>query len=144
MKFKSINQMTCIQAADAETFEARVNEVLFRVTFPKIELDKNVPFTAYIWYRIEKEIPETLEECYQVHGAGRKCGDCVHFKPVKDKRRKWHPCEYASYKKTQIEADACDRYYIELEEAKEARRQAQAGRYDQRGGVLANNWEVMQ
>ena len=126
MRYKSTTKMTCIHAENAETFEARINDVLFRVSFPKIEIDRNLPYTAYITYRTEQEIPETRAECYQVHGAGKRCGDCDHFRPVKDKRRKWHPCEYAAYKKTEITADACDRFYIEQEQKKDEERKRRA------------------
>lgn len=118
MKSYKVQQIKCIQEQTAEEFERRVNEALMSIDYPKIEMDKNVPFTCYIFFTKTFEEPETVAERYELQGMNRTCADCPHLERTSDRRRKMFPCPYSEYGITRITTPACDRYYIEMEQTK--------------------------
>lgn len=114
MKHERKNQIKVVHEQTAEAFEEKVNRALIRLNNATIEMDRNIPFCAYIFYQTERYYDaDTIAECFELYGGGRKCIDCGHFRPTEDRRRKWQPCEFAAYGKTCADANACDLYYIE-------------------------------
>ena len=120
MKYERKNQIKVIHEQTAEAFETKVNQTLLRFNNAKIEMDRNIPFCAYIFYQTERYYDaDTIAELFEICGGVRKCVDCGHFKPTEDRRRKWQPCEFAAYGKTCADANACDLYYLERMEQRE-------------------------
>ena len=131
MKCSRVKQIICIQEQSAAAFQAKVNEALLTVASPTIEMDRNVPFTCYIFYTVEIQEPETIADEYELAGCGKTCGDCPHFEDTGDKRRKTFKCAYAEYGVSRGTMPACDKYYEELEQRKHEEMEKRRRRKDQ-------------
>lgn len=106
-------QMYCVSESNGKIFEMKMNEILLTVRNPKIEIDKTKPFTAYIFYKITQDIPETVEEAFSlVEKQKHHCTECPHFERNKDKRRRWHWCLYHK-KKIHQDNTVCETFYQE-------------------------------
>lgn len=127
MKYSRVQQIICIQEQTAAAFQERVNEALMTVASPRIEMDRNVPFTCYIFYTEEKKEAETIADEYELAGCGHTCEECPHLERTGDKRRKKFRCKYAEHGLSCLSMPACDKYYEEMERRRNA--EIQEGRY---------------
>lgn len=114
MRNAKIKQCACISEASAAAFQDAANAILAQTPEPEIVIDKTQPFTAYIFYKVSKEVPETVLELLELldHDGGRaQCQDCPEFIRSKDKRRKWGKCRRKNTE-TRTDARACELYYL--------------------------------
>lgn len=115
MRNEHYKQVACVSELDAESFEQKINTILAGIIDPEIILDKAKPFTAYIIYRVRKDVPETvleLLEMLDVDGGCATCQNCPHLVRSKDKRKKWHKCGLTG-EQVKEDSRACETYYIE-------------------------------
>lgn len=111
IKFK---QCACISEASAGAFQDAINAILQQTPEPEIVIDKTQPFTAYIFYRVRKDAPETVLELLEMldtSGGHAQCKDCPAYEPPTDKRRKWGHCRQKN-EKTRGDLRACEIYYL--------------------------------
>lgn len=121
MRYVRKKRFRCIQAQDAEEFEAEMNELFELAINPEIKYDERLSFTAYVVYTYEANVAETLADEYELAGKGRTCGECPYLERDGHKSKKIFPCRYATYGRTMIDTKACDRYYIEFAEELEGK-----------------------
>lgn len=111
IKFK---QCACISEASAGAFQDAINAILQQTPEPEIVIDKTQPFTAYIFYKVSKDAPETVLELLEMldtDGGHAQCQDCPEFIRSTDKRRKWGRCRRKNMQ-TRIDGRACELYYL--------------------------------
>ncbi|MBQ4467059.1 MAG: hypothetical protein II918_02455 [Firmicutes bacterium] len=111
MRGENQTQMYCISETNAAIFELRMNEALRNLVDPEIRLDPVRSFTAYIFYKIERTIPESIEDALvMIEGEHHYCDQCPSFIPPDDGRKKWGYCE-SRLKKVRLDSLACIDYY---------------------------------
>ena len=111
IKFK---QCACISEASAAAFQNAINAILQQTPEPEIVIDKTQPFTAYIFYKVSKDAPETVLELLEMldeDGGCAQCQDCPEFIRSTDKRRKWGKCRRKN-EPTRTDSRACELYYL--------------------------------
>ena len=113
MRGEHIKQCACISETDPQLFQEHMNGVLSRVINPEIIMDRCKPFTAYIFYKVRKDVPETVLELLELlDGEHHTCEECPHFIRSTDKRRKWHTCGKGGTR-TKADSRACEEFYRE-------------------------------
>lgn len=111
-------QMYCVSETNGELFELRMNEILKSIKNPDIRLDPVRSFTAYIFYQIQYDIPETITEAIElVEGEKHHCIECPACVLSKDKRMRNHFCQVKG-KKVHEDSPVCINYY-KLRDAKD-------------------------
>ena len=111
IKFK---QCACISEASAGAFQDAINAMLQQTPEPEIVIDKTQPFTAYIFYKVHKNAPETVLELLEMldtDGGQAQCQDCPEFIKSTDKRRKWGKCR-RKIEPVRADGRACELYYL--------------------------------
>ena len=111
IKFK---QCACISEASAAAFQNAINAILQQTPEPEIVIDRTQPFTAYVFYKVSKDAPETVLELLEMldtDGGRAQCQDCPEFIKSKDKRTKWGKCGRKGTK-TRCDGRACELYYL--------------------------------
>lgn len=104
-------QMYCISETNAAMFELKMNETLKTLKNPEIHMDTTKPFTAYIFYHIEHNIPESvIEALAMIEGSHHYCAECPFIEKSEDKRRKWKFCNLHN-KKVKEDSVVCIEYY---------------------------------
>ena len=113
MRGDQYKQMHCIEETNGELFELRMNEILKTVKNPEIILDHNKPFTAYIFYENNIDVPETITEFFELlTGERHTCQDCPHLIKSPDKRRTRQMCDF--YKKiVHQNQPVCKTFYMQ-------------------------------
>ena len=114
MRNDRFKQVACVSAPDAATFETQSNAILAGINDPEIIFDKTRPFTAYIVYRVRKDVPETVLELLELlddDGGHATCANCPHLQRSEDKRKKWHTCRLTG-ERTREDSRACEHYYV--------------------------------
>lgn len=115
MKTEHYKQIACISAESATEFETKSNAILAGVKDPEILFDQSKPYTAYIIYKVRKDIPETVLELLEMlddDGGRATCADCPYLVRSKDKRKAWHTCSKKA-EPTRADSRACEDYYME-------------------------------
>ena len=124
MRSSSYDQFAIVQADSATLFEQELNEAIRRLKDynPMVKFSESIPFYAYVKYRVNENIPETISEASEIEGVRFVCAQCPYFKPVLredgevDKRVKYGDCEYAELGRVLRKAPACDRCYEAIKE----------------------------
>ena len=117
-------RIAVIHSDTAKDFELELNKRLQELSkfSPEVKFNMNMGHCAYLYYTYEEEIPEDVKDEYELRGEQYYCGDCPELKKTKDKRRKWFPCGYHPYGKSNIESKACAHFYEELVKREEGQR----------------------
>lgn len=119
MRNVTFKQSICISETDAGIFQEKMNAALSQIPNPEIVFDNTLPMTAYIFYRVSKDQPETLLELLEMLDTktqGRAtCEICQHFERSEDRRKKWGTCRKYN-KPIHMNGRACEAYYLELRE----------------------------
>lgn len=114
MKTARFKQCFCIAENDAAAFQDKLNSVLAQAADPEVFLDQSRPFTAYVFYHVKKDMPETVLELLRMlddeHGNAI-CADCPQFEKSPDKRRKWGKCKKKS-EPVKCDAAACELFFL--------------------------------
>ena len=116
MRSTKFKQCACISEASAAAFQDAANAILAQTPEPEIVIDKTQPFTAYIFYKVSKKVPETVLELLELldaNGGNATCENCPAFIRSNDRRRKWGSCRRKGIK-TKCDARACELYYLQL------------------------------
>lgn len=111
IKFK---QCACVSETSAGAFQDTINAILRQTPEPEIVIDKTQPFTAYVFYKVRKDAPETVLELLEMldtSGGRAHCIDCPAYEPPTDKRRKRGRCRQKN-KETRGDGPACEIYYL--------------------------------
>ena len=124
MRSSSYDQFAIVQADSATLFEQELNEAIRRLKDynPMVKFSESIPFYAYVKYRVNENIPETISEASEIEGVRFVCAQCPCFKPVLredgevDKRVKYGDCKYAELGRVLRKAPACDRCYEAIKE----------------------------
>ena len=114
---KTITQkgVKAIKADTAEIFNEQIAAILDEYGDAKVNYITGVAFLgAYVEYETTKEIPETLEEKYELNNDKRYCHECPYFQRTEDKRYKWHYCVQKQKRVLECQG-ACETYYKLLE-----------------------------
>ena len=124
MRSSSYDQFAIVQADSATLFEQELNEAIRRLKDynPMVKFSESIPFYAYVKYRVNENIPETISEASEIEGVRFVCAQCPYFNPVLredgevDKRVKYGDCEYAELGRVLRKAPACDKCYEAIKE----------------------------
>ena len=111
MKSERMKQMRCVSAPDPITFENAMNEALAGIADPDITFDRTRPFTAYIEYTVQRDLPECVQELLEMVCGQGYCRDCPCYEAPTDRRRKWGECRLKS-KEVRADSPACEIYYL--------------------------------
>ena len=112
MRSEKYKQVIAICESNADAFQERMNDSLARVADPDIVFDRTRPFTAYITYRVRKDVPEDILELLELlDGETHYCEDCPYLTLETDKRRKWGSCSLKG-EKTKPDSRACEHFYL--------------------------------
>lgn len=111
MKTERMKQIRCISAPDPVAFEGAMNEALAGIADPDITFDRTRPFTAYIAYTVQRDLPECVQELLEMVCGHGYCGDCPFYEAPADRRRKWGKCKIKPTK-TKTDSPACEIYYL--------------------------------
>lgn len=104
-------QMICISETSGQLFELKMNEALKSLVNPDIRLDQTRPFTAYIFYQVQHDIPESIIEAIElIEGSKHYCDECPACEIPEDKRKKWYFCLHHK-KKIHNGQTACIDFY---------------------------------
>lgn len=114
MRGEHYKQMYCIEEQNGALFQIKMNEILKTVKNPEITIDRTKPFTAYVFYENEIDVPETLTELFElISGERHICQECEHLIFSPDKRKRWQTCDFYN-KKVQQKQPACKAFYLNL------------------------------
>lgn len=122
MRTAKFKQVACVSESNAAAFETKANLILAQSSDSEVVMDRTLPFTAYIFFNVRKDQPETVLELLEMldgDGGHAVCEDCPAFIKSKDKRTKWGKCKRKP-QPTRCDSRACELYYLER------RREAQA------------------
>ena len=112
MRAEKYKQIIAICENNAEDFQNKMNDALASVTDPEIVFDKTQSFTAYVTYRVRKDVPENVLELLELlDGDYHFCEECPYFVRSTDRRRKWVSCKLKG-SKTRADSRACEHFYI--------------------------------
>ena len=112
MRGEHYKQMYCVEEKNGALFELKMNEILKTVKNPEITIDRTRPFTAYIFYEYEFDMPETITELFElISGEKHTCQECEHLIISPDKRKRWQMCSFYN-KKVQQTQPACKTFYL--------------------------------
>lgn len=122
MRYERGQVAQTIIESDKEVFDEKLNLFLKDIYGEPITKFHNIPgkFGITVIGRIDKQIPETKADEYELRGETHYCCECKHCeekllengKP--DKRYKWRDCVH-SEKEVRATTPCCDFFYIMLE-----------------------------
>ena len=114
MRERKKKRVRVVDGADARDFETALNAALEEMADPEITFDPNRPFLAYVVFNEVVQIPENIQEAYEMRGEYHKCGECPYFYPSSDKRVKYVDCDLGE--RVGAESSACRLFYKMLNE----------------------------
>ena len=104
-------QMICVSETNGALFELKMNEALKTLVNPDIRLDPNRSFTAYIFYQIKHDVPETVVEAIElIEGSRYHCKECSACELSEDGRMKHGVCRIFD-KKVRYDSPVCIEFY---------------------------------
>lgn len=116
MKHLEKKQTKIIAAKSPAEFEKLYNSMADELAEFEPEVEE------YMWgdkrcaefkYTETKKIREDLADDFMQHDVECKCKDCPFLEIGTDARRRWFPCQYATYGETRMDSPACDMFYKE-------------------------------
>lgn len=95
MRYVSKTAVKVVAANTPEEFEEKLNKALEEIAGCKHELvfNLNAGFCAYITYTSTAQIPETVEDEYELAGIRFYCADCPNYVRPFDGRVKYTDCK---------------------------------------------------
>lgn len=113
MRDDKYKQMYCVCEKTSSMFEMKMNAILKAVKNPEIEIDRTRPFTAYVFYNVVLDVPETIPEAFQLlEGISHTCQECSYLIKSPDKRKRWQQCGFFN-KRIHQEQPVCEVFYKE-------------------------------
>ena len=116
MRYVTKTAVKVVAANNPEEFESKLNTVLADIAGCKHELvfNLNAGFCAYITYTETAEIPETVEDEYDLAGIHFYCGDCPNYVRSFDGRVKYTDCKNG--RKCKAGDGACEWLYQKVKD----------------------------
>lgn len=114
MRERKKKRVRVIDGTDARHFETLLNEALEEMADPEITFDRNRPFLAYVTFMEIVEIPENIQEAYEMRGEYHHCGECPYYHAPTDGRVKYTECDLGE--RVGEKSSACRLYYKMLNE----------------------------
>jgi hypothetical protein len=119
MRNKSVKQFAIVIGDSAQQFTETLNKKLVELEGKDVTVDFYENFLGARIYWTEKigEAPESIEEEYEMIGAGFKCRQCpMYYEALKadgtvDMRAKFGKCIMRDYCKVNGDQRACERLY---------------------------------
>lgn len=113
MRTWSYQQFAIVAADSAQSLTDQLNNKLKELKHknPTVTFEGMI---ARISYSEQENLPECLQEEYEMQGAGFLCKDCPMFKPIRkadgtiDERMKIGECPVSKYGKTRADGRACE------------------------------------
>ena len=95
VRFVNKTAVKVIAATTPEEFETKLNKALEEIAGCKHELvfNLNAGFCAYVTYTMTQQIPETVEDEYELAGIRFYCSDCPNYVRSFDGRVKYTDCK---------------------------------------------------
>lgn len=120
MKYVKSKEYRCIHGDTPEEFQDEVNKVLAKYPTAEMKIDTLVPYLCHAWIRVEKLIPETKADEYELNCDVHYCIECPFLdRPAKsNKNQKRFPCEHAEWGITATDSVCCDKFYDWYEKRK--------------------------
>lgn len=111
MRYVNQTAVKVVAANNPEEFETKLNNTLAEIAGCKHELvfNLNAGFCAYITYTKTTEIPETVEDEYEMAGIRFYCVDCPNYVIPFDGRVKYTDCKLGT--KCKAGDSACEWLY---------------------------------
>ena len=109
MKSKKKKRVRVIDATDAKMFEEELNLALDQIAEPDITFDRNRPFLAYVTFSEIIEIPESVQEVYEMRGEYHHCRECPYYHKPTDRRVKYTNCDLGE--RCGADSTACNLFY---------------------------------
>lgn len=142
MKRITHDRIAIINEISAGAFEAAINARLDALAEykPELIIESIKENTAFIRYKVDEYIPESLADKCELLGVKYYCRDCLYCKQQRntdgtiDRRAKKSYCEKAK-KLTWINSEACDIYYFELISG--------SGQFARGGGIPADAQKIL-
>ena len=113
MKEVMRERVITISDDDYERFDKKYNQICDNLAKYEHTVKDLDPHTVRFYYKVPKQIPESLEDDFNQHHESPKCADCPFLEISDDRRRKWFPCPYANYGQACIDSPACEVFYKE-------------------------------
>lgn len=118
MIFRKSERHKTIVGENAFDFDARLNAFLDSLDAKRIEhttqVDPRAGFVAFVTYYKQVQIPEDLQDEYELRGEARTCHDCEKFPIITDGRIKVVRCPHTG-RGCSAGTRACNAYYKHLE-----------------------------
>lgn len=113
MKTDKVVRIVVVESGTATDFQDEMNTALKDIDSPEIQIDTNKPYLAYIFYKLDKQRAETLEDKFSLQGISYKCAQCIHLEKPTDRRKKSSYCMLFQ-RDVRIDGSACEMLYREL------------------------------
>ena len=112
MRSDAFKQAIVIQESNAADFQNALNNALSGLNDPEINIEKSIPFTAYIFYTARRDVPESVLELFEmIDGDHHTCEECPYLTMPNYKRVKRGTCSIKSCR-TRKDSRACERFYL--------------------------------
>lgn len=100
-----------ISAKTLQEYDSLFNETSDRLG--EYEIKDIDDLTTRFYYTETKNVAEDLEDEFSMHHIYCTCADCPFLQIGEDRRRKWFPCDFATYGESKIDSPACEIFYKE-------------------------------
>lgn len=113
MKETEKQRVRTISAKTLEEFDKLYNSTADELAMYDPEVKEIDALTARFYYKVNDKVCETLGDDFMQHNVRCTCSDCPFLEIENDARRRWFPCQYATYGETRIDSPACEYFYRE-------------------------------
>ena len=112
MRSDKFKQAIVIQESNAADFQAALNDALSGLNDPEINIERSIPFTAYIFYTARRDVPESVLELFEmIDGESHTCQECPYLSMPDDRRVKRGTCSVKACQ-TRKDSTACEHFYL--------------------------------
>ena len=118
MRYANKTAVKVVAATTPEEFESKLNKALTDIAGCKHELvfNLNAGFCAYITYTETAQIPETIEDEYELAGIHFYCAECPNYVMPFDGRVKYTDCKLGT--KCKAGDHACEWLYRQVKDGR--------------------------
>lgn len=113
MRRTEVSQVKTISAKSQTEFDKLYNSTARELGASLTEVKEIDATTARFYYSVIDEQVESLEDDFMQNNERCHCSDCPFLEIGTDARRKWFPCQYATYGESRTDSPACEVFYRE-------------------------------
>lgn len=116
MKTYCVPQIVAISKNNAADFAAELNSTVVSLarSEPEIKFDDKKPFTAYVIYKLDVNVADSVKDEYHADGIYFTCAQCPLHDIETDGRKRTVPCKYSKTAYTRLTNEACEVFYRRL------------------------------